>query len=472
MDPELLGLLGLDEPPPADAPALEVESSDGPGQEPGPPPSETALVLDEWDLAKGARLAKEHGRRVGVAGEPAWADLHAAHFSPSPQPAENCTDPRRARFVRGLLESADFQALRTSTVLNTLTTEMAAVTAAKSYAELLRADAERRERAEKRLKAGKKVDPAEEDMKDEIAAAAACAKAVREASHEVEEMEEAMRSMGHGMSGDKADPKRVAELFRRVRSDPTLRRICELAGKYRRVAQGKQRQKSSHGSDDMVGVVMDNDVGRLLPVELAKLADPDLEDETYRRLAERETMCREYKGRERVAKGPVLFCVDESGSMHGDKVNNAKAMALAMAWVCRRQRRWCSLVAYSGDTGERLLKLPPGAWDEAAVCGWLSEFISGGSYIDVPVREVPRYYRELECPAGKTDVVFVTDAQCRIPEYMLQAFLTWKAGASARLITIVVGGAGAGDLAKISDEVHLVGTLTAHGDAAAACFSV
>ena len=52
--------------------------------------------------------------------------------------------------------------------------------------------------------------------------------------------------------------------------------------------------------------------------------------------------------------------VDESGSMQGEKVLTAKALALALAWIARRQRRWCALVAYSGESGERLLALPPG----------------------------------------------------------------------------------------------------------------
>jgi uncharacterized protein with von Willebrand factor type A (vWA) domain len=46
--------------------------------------------------------------------------------------------------------------------------------------------------------------------------------------------------------------------------------------------------------------------------------------------------------------------------MAGDKVHTAKALALALAWIARQQKRWCGLVAYSGDSGERLLALPPG----------------------------------------------------------------------------------------------------------------
>src|SRR5439155_16101755 len=159
-------------------------------------------------------------------------------------------------------------------------------------------------------------------------------------------------------------PAAIAALFKRVRSNPTLKRICELAGRYRRVAQSKQRLKATHGYDDLVGVTLDGEVGRLLPHELAKLAVEEFELDAMRRLAERQLMCRLYQAVEPVAKGPILVVVDESGSMAGQKVHTAKALALALAWVARQQRRWAGLVAFSGESGERLLGLPPGRWDE------------------------------------------------------------------------------------------------------------
>jgi uncharacterized protein with von Willebrand factor type A (vWA) domain len=116
------------------------------------------------------------------------------------------------------------------------------------------------------------------------------------------------------------------------------------------------------------------------------------------------------------------------------------------------------LVAYSGDSGERLLPLPPGRWDELKLMEWLSEFIGRGSHIDVPVREMPRMYAELKAPPGVTDLMFITDAQCRLPSDLRVAFLAWKASAQARLVTLVIDNP-AGDLALVSDEVHTVRCL-------------
>jgi uncharacterized protein with von Willebrand factor type A (vWA) domain len=298
-----------------------------------------------------------------------------------------------------------------------------------------------------------------------VAALRAVGRAVAGAGKEVGELRETAAALGLGPGEPGGnDPRAVAALFRRVRSDPALRRICELAGRFRRVAQSKQRMKQTHGLDDVVGVEPGGEVGRLLPVELARLALPELELDALRRIAERDALCREHHAVEPVGKGPVIICLDESGSMRGEKVHTAKALALALAWVARHQRRWCALVAYSGDSGERLLPLPPGRWDEAKLADWLAAFIGGGSDLDVPVREVPRMYRELNAPAGVTDLVFVTDAKCRLPAEVKQQFLDWKASARARLVTLVIDNA-PGDLAHVSDEVHAVRSLAPDADA-------
>jgi uncharacterized protein with von Willebrand factor type A (vWA) domain len=296
--------------------------------------------------------------------------------------------------------------------------------------------------------------------------------AVEEATKEVQECKDTQAAFGIGPGSEGTnDPKRIAQLFKQVRQSRDLRRICELAGRYRRLAQSKQRQKTWHGYDDMVGVCVDGDVGRLLPHELAMLDDPIFSDDAYRRLAERQMMCREYQGTEPVAKGPLLIVLDESMSMHGEKIHQAKALALALAWIAKKQNRWCALVAYSGDSGERILALSPGKWDEVALAYWLSKFIGGGSYLDLPLKELPQYYRDLACPPGKTDVIMVTDAIVQLTEPVKRKFLEWKMAVRAKVISVVVGSYG-GPLAEISDQVHEQAKLDVASEAVGAVLSV
>lgn len=95
---------------------------------------------------------------------------------------------------------------------------------------------------------------------------------------------------------------------------------------------------------------------------------------------------------------------------------------------------------------------------EHHLADWLSDFLGGGSNLDVPVREMPRMYAELHAPAGDTDVLFLTDAKCQIPDDVARKFAKWKAESKARLITLVIQSE-PGDLIGISDEVHLVPSL-------------
>jgi uncharacterized protein with von Willebrand factor type A (vWA) domain len=427
---------------------LAITSTTGPPQ-PRPATSPTALKLDHWGLRRGSEILADSERlqQTGL-DENAIADMHGAAFEPDPQLQEDCADPRRREFLAQLLQTPDYHALHQSTMLNAAASAIAATSFAEQFAAL-----KKEEGKDASMGKGK------EALDREMATLRAVGRAVSEASKEVQECKEAAAAMGMGPGAPGSnDPKTIAAIYRRVRNNPTLRRICELAGRYRRVAQSKQRQKATHGMDDMVGVVLDGDLGKLLPHELAKLALPEFEDDTLRRLVERQVQCREYRSTEPVAKGPILPCVDESSSMSGEKANMAKAIALTLAWIARMQKRWCGLCAYSGDSGERLLALPPGRWDEAAVMDWLEKFIGYGSTLDIPIRELPDYYRRLGAPAGKTDVILITDAICRIPPELQSRFLAWKQSVQARVIALIIESK-PGDLAAISDEVHLVGSL-------------
>lgn len=451
---DLLKMLDLEGKPPDTSGESGVVT---PAAGDGPPPdaSPTALDVDAWGLRRGRELVAESERLQKSGTDPlAAADFFTCAFDPDPKLAAACVDRRRHQFVAQLLDTPEYHALHASTRLDDTAAGIAATHFAEQFSRL------KKEEAKDHTGGAAAGGPG-----DEMATLRAVGRAVAEAGKEVGELHEAAEALGLGPgSPGSNDPRAVAALFKRVRSDPALRRICELAGRFRRVAQSKQRMKQTHGLDDVVGVEPGGDIGRLLPVELSRLALPELELDTLRRIAERQAACREHHAVEPVGKGPVVVALDESGSMEGAKIHTAKALALALAWVARHQRRWCALVAYSGDSGERLLPLPPGRWDESRLADWLAAFIGRGSDIDVPVREMPRMYRELGAPAGVTDLIFVTDAKCRLPAEVKNHFLEWKRASQARLVTLVIDNP-PGDLAHVSDEVHTVRSLAPDSDA-------
>lgn len=473
---DLFNLLDMGASPSPAKPGEEPLTITADSTSPPVPASQTALVLDRWSLRRGhdflmgndrARVALDPSRDGS---DNAAADMLAAAYEPDPKLVPRCVDETRHAYLTQLMDTAEYRALHQQTTLDEVAAELAATAYAEGYCQLVQQQEKQDAKSAKRKGLGAPKRKATPDpMAAEMARLKAAAGALARAESDISDYRDACGlGLGSGSGTGAMDAKRSAALFRKVRSSETLRRIAELAGRFRRVAQSKQRAKTDHGMDDLVGVTLGGDVGKLIPSELADLAADDeaLELDLLRRLAENQAMVRDFRGIEPQGKGPVIVCVDESGSMGGNKIETAKALALALVWVARKQRRWVGLVAYSGDSGERVLSLPPTAGDERnpELLDWLEKFIGQGSTLDVPLRELPRYYAEdMKAPPGKTDVVLITDAIVDLPDDLRDGFLAWKALAKARVQSLIVDG-DPGDLAQVSDEVYRVASIDAGGD--------
>jgi uncharacterized protein with von Willebrand factor type A (vWA) domain len=452
---------------------LEISGAEEYGHKPKKV-SDTALELDSWALRRGAEVLEgsdrikqlfgydpenpDESKPVGTMKERelAVADFHGAAFEPEPKLAQSCKNDRIRRYMENLMQTPEFKALHNETQLDETASEIAAASFAEQWVELV------------------KTEEPKEDFKKDMQCLGAAAKALKGAAGDVSDLRDAQCALGLGGNGGgngSLNSQQLAGMFKRVRGSHSLKRICELAGRYRRFAQAQQRKKVLHGRDDVVGVVLDGDPGRLLPSELALLDDEDLELDIYRRIVERVAMCRDYRGVESKARGPIVVVVDESGSMHGEPIYTAKAMALALAWVARTQKRYCALVGFSGGTEGNFLVIPPTQSRHDELMSWLEHFYDGGTDCDIPLVELPSRWEEMGCPKGKTDIVMITDAIIDIPDGVRESFLAWKAREQVKLISLILGGA-PGDMSLVSDRVHCVRSLSLEESAVAEALSV
>ena len=430
---------------------LDLEGGSLPSYGSAPTPkaqesSLTALKLDNWSLRKGAELLKESPRlrKLNLSSD-AVADLHAAAFLPSPELEDSCRDPLRREFIQELLNTPAYQSLHSSTKLNTVAAEIAAV----SFAEELSALATKVEASPQ----------TPEPKGSDVGVIASASRAAKDAVEEVQELESVTQAMGMGPGEPgSSDVNAIATTFKAVRSNPALLRICSLAGRYRQLAQGLHKARSKKGFEEVTGLESGGDISRLVPSELMKLGIPELELDFLRRFAERQCLCREFESTEKVGLGPIVIVIDSSGSMVGHRNESAKAIALTLAWIARRQGRWSGLVAFSGGSGHSVLALPPGRWNQVQLYAWLEAFLGMGSDQDVPIGEMPAIFSEIGAPVGATDLIYVTDAELRISDKKASAFKAWKASVKARLISLVLN-TDPGDLTSISDEVHLINSL-------------
>jgi uncharacterized protein with von Willebrand factor type A (vWA) domain len=408
----------------------------------------TELKLDLWGLRQGESLLQESLKLQQLAlNKEEVADLHGLAFLPSLEFHAQTQDPIRRQFMEQLLQSIEFQLLKDSTRLNLIASQIAAT----AFGSELH-----------HLKTKLLGNTATKDGGGGIIPCiTSTAKAAKAASKEVGDFTQVCEvfGLGKGKPGEVVDATELKLLFERFQANPTLRQISRLAGSYRKVAEGIHRTQTRDGFDDFAGVILGNELSRILPMELLRIALPELELDFLRRFAEGQLQLRDFESNDPAGLGPVVVVVDESGSMNGAKIEHSKAIALTFAWLSRCQKRWCGLVSFSGGTGRSVLAIPPDSSKTKELLGWAISFIGGGSDQDLPVSEMPAIFAEIGAPEGKTDLIYISDAQLRINTKHAEAFLEWKASVRATLTSLVIGSE-PGDLTTISDKVHLFEMLS------------
>lgn len=162
------------------------------------------------------------------------------------------------------------------------------------------------------------------------------------------------------------DFERIRKIVRIQRSFPE---IVKVAHKMGRIAddEGKDRMhvaqgdiyKLEHSSKcDIQGVTVSNDLNALLPIELAHCADDDLEDlfvykflthklQTFRYKSEIMKPSKRLETKPAKRKGPMIVCLDTSGSMAGKPEKIAHSLLIKLLEIADRQRRACFLIAFS-----------------------------------------------------------------------------------------------------------------------------
>jgi uncharacterized protein with von Willebrand factor type A (vWA) domain len=415
-----------------------------------PKPSKTALELDQWSLRRGREVLAESELLQGHIGNRPdaaliAADMLAAAWEPEPQLAAICEDQARGMYFRALLQNPAYHELHAQTQFSDVASEIAAAEFAQGYAAVAA------------------VEMTGEAIRDEAKVLQVAQKACKQAGGAVQDANAMGQALGVGLCNQHTrnqsmSAAEVGLLFKKIRENDQLQRIMRLAGRYRRLAQSRQRTKPVHGLDEICGIEPTGEIERLLPSELAMLDVPELELDLLRRITERGAMGYQFRGMEGEARGPIVILIDESGSMGGDRISHAKAIGLAMAWIARHQKRFCCLVSFSSDGGGVFLPMPGGECAPNVLLEWLGGFIGGGTDLTTLTEELPAQWDQLGCTDGKTDIIVITDCGLHCEDERAKQFNEWRRGKRARVETIVIGG-DPGDMQLISDKIHTVDRL-------------
>jgi uncharacterized protein with von Willebrand factor type A (vWA) domain len=260
--------------------------------------------------------------------------------------------------------------------------------------------------------------PQEQDQRPPETIRRGIARACERASAVVDELRETMEGLaGVGMNGAPERPGvntatggqlpagAIRALAARLTSDARLKQIALLAGRFKRIAAAKRRQKLKHGADEISDIEQGADLGRLLPAELMQLTHRTRRLLLLKNLLERQAMQYQLVGHEPLGKGPLVVLLDKSGSMDGPRDIWATALALALLEEAQRTRRVFALLGFDYRVKHEAVVKPGERLSEEA----LFTACAGGTEISAALARGLELIRDNTGPLKKADIVLITD---------------------------------------------------------------
>lgn len=185
-------------------------------------------------------------------------------------------------------------------------------------------------------------------------------------------------SLGWDLSLAELQSQDIQEVIRYgkfLEDNSRVKELCELMGRMQKAAAKIERirirktiayeqiKKDYNSREEISGVTFSNRIEDALPQELALLSDEDtsilfdlkfiekrllsFEKMGYVAETKSKTIEKEIEKKEEEKKGPIIVCVDTSGSMAGFPETLAKAVTLCLAGIAHTQNRNCYLINFS-----------------------------------------------------------------------------------------------------------------------------
>lgn len=217
-----------------------------------------------------------------------------------------------------------------------------------------------------------------------------------------------------------------------LKSDEGVRQLCELMGRI------QKEEKSHHteiitstesytvtrpdieSNEEIVGIELGQDLENVIPQELALLSDPDTSLLFDLKFIENRLMCFSKQGKitetfdetiekevtveDKDTQGPIIICVDTSGSMSGAPENIAKAITLTLSARAVAQNRKCYLINFSTSIDTLDLSPPKGM---SELISFLQMSFHGGTDVDPALFEGVKKMKNEDYE--KSDLLVISD---------------------------------------------------------------
>jgi Mg-chelatase subunit ChlD len=291
--------------------------------------------------------------------------------------------------------------------------------------------------------------------------------AAQKALKDVSETRDFLQAWGmeDGNGANRITYENKKKALQRLRKSQKVKKLTELVGRMKKLAINEQKSKAPEGAESIKTVVTGNDITAILPSEKALLAssNPNLKRQFYRKFHQKELLQYDMDVYESMGKGPMIVCVDTSGSMSGDREHWSKAVALALLEVATKQKRNYACIHYDSRI-QHVWEIAYGELKPDDVFDIAEFFSGGGTDFERPLRKSLEILENSKFK--KADIVFITDGDCYVSDPFLEEFLAKKKEKEFQVHTVLIdmyGGGGRSGIARFSDKIFEVSDLANKG---------
>lgn len=303
--------------------------------------------------------------------------------------------------------------------------------------------------------------------------------ALKDAADSLGELDDLRRGVGiEDAEWKQMDPSKRLAMAERLNT-PRMKQIADMVGRMKRFAMAQQAQKIIDAPHEIYDVEMGNDLRRVLRSEFAFLGSEETKIEFFRKYANGELLQFKERGHEDAGKGPIICCIDNSGSMGGTPEEWAKGVAEALRRICAEQGRDFHAIYFETNRHRERFDFPKGQADFEKVLKFLSVSAGGGTEFDGVLTEALAKAASMfdEKQQGKADIVFITDGEAYLDKAWIDKFKEERDRIGCRIFGIYISAydstrSGAMKLLESFCQIAIpVKALAVNDDAAAAIFS-
>ena len=282
-----------------------------------------------------------------------------------------------------------------------------------------------------------------------------------ETGKQVQEVSELCEAWGLG-TGENCQVafQNKKDAIERIRRSSKLHQLTDLVGKFKESAIVEQKKKAKHGAVEIKGVTTGDKIQDTLPSDRMNLCNDITKGDFYRRMSEHGLLQYSKESNKQKNKGPIIVCVDTSGSMQGDEEIWSKALTVGILEVAQMQKRDFACIIYSSHADKPIvIKKDEIAPQKIIDCA--ERFHNGGTSFEAPLNEALELIKD--STFKNADIVFITDGDCYVSDNFSRKFKQIKEDKDFRTLGVLVnmgcGHVSDSSLKEFCDNITLVSDI-------------